>query len=115
MAGRTLREFQKDGQARAWSWNTELLSFDVDPSSKEITVPDSCLAFEVDLISGMAGSWSAASGLRQAQPHLQGRQRHHDHAADSQRGVYGVGMRARSFQSLDHDSPARVFHPCAGF
>ena len=49
MAERTLREFQKDGQARAWSWNTEhCYPFDVDPSSKEITVPDSCLAFEVD-------------------------------------------------------------------
>ena len=49
MAERTLREFQKDGQARAWSWNTEVCyPFDVDPSTKEIVVPGNCLAFQVD-------------------------------------------------------------------
>ena len=49
MALMTLEEFQKDGQARGWSWNTEVdYPFAVDPITKEVTVPPNCLAFQVN-------------------------------------------------------------------
>ena len=48
MAQLTIEEFHKDGQARGWTWNTDIgYTFNVD-TEEEIVGPGNVLAFQVD-------------------------------------------------------------------